>query len=321
MVLYTPLEDQDGYYAIEDSARPVQTLLNLSAVELVSDRRDMKTNSQRVPGTLGADDDVIPKGDFYPETTGSQSHVLLEASKFGQAFPLADEDLADEAGYINAVNQIGTAWASKHAVHEDNAALGVSGGPGVPETNVPFTSVYYAVKHNATGYTANDNYSTTTAAALAVDGAGYGVLSDFLAKAEDWDGYDEVNTVIIANRAFRQLFRGIKNSVGDPMFYGGATTVSGTLDGAPVRSADILFNIPILWSAGARVSATASATPTGNPLMIVANRNHMLLGVRSGPEQKEERIPGKDVVELMFRSRRAFVPNDPNSFAILEKTA
>lgn len=321
MVYYPILEDQDGYIAIETGAPVVQNLFTRSAVELAASRRNMTTNAQRVPGTLGAADDVIPEGEFYPEHTGTQTSVLLEASKFGQAFPLTDEDLADSGAYINAQNQLGTAWSSKHAVHLDNATLAVSGGPGVPETNIPFTSVYYAVRHNGTGYTADANRATTTKAALAADGDGYGILSDFLALAEDSSVYNEADTVIIANGAFKSLFRSIKNSSGDPMFFGGATSVSGTLEGAPVRVADTLFNIPILWTPGARVSAVASDNPTGNPLMIVANRQNMLLGVRSGPEQKEERIPGKDVVELMFRSRRAFKAADPNAFAVLELTA
>jgi phage protein U len=326
MVFYPTLEDQDGYFAIETGSPVVQTLQKQSAVELLASRRTMTTNSQRIFGTLSAANSVIPKGSFYPEHVGSNTSFLLEATKSGQAFPLTDEDLADEGSYINAVNQIGTAWAAKYATWLDNATLGVSGGPGVPDTTVPYTSVYYSVRHTVGSYTANDNYSSTTSALLAAvsttpSTGGYNILSNFLATAEDNDEYDEANTVIIAHRSFRTLFRSVKNSQGDPMFFGGATTVSGTLEGAPVRSADLLFNIPIVWSNGARVSATASDTPTGNPLMIVANRNQLLLGVRSGPESKSERIPGKDVTELEFRSRRAFVPASGAAFSVLEKTA
>jgi hypothetical protein len=322
MTYYPVLEDQDGYIAIEPGEAVAQNLFLRSAIELVAARRTMRSNSQRVPGTLGASDDVIPKGEFYPEHIGTQTSVLLEASKFGKAFPLTDEDLSDE-GVVqqNSVDQLGTAWIAKHSVHLDNACLGVSGGPGVPETNVPFTSVYYAVRHNDGDYSADDNYASTTAAALGVDGDGYGILSDFLALAEGQTVYNEVDTVILAHPSWKSLFRGVKNSQGDPMFFGGATTVSGTIDAAPVRSADVLFNIPIVWTPGARVSATASDNPSGNPLMIITNRQNLLLGVRSGPEQKMERIPGKDVVELMFRSRRAFRLADPTSAVVLEKTA
>lgn len=315
------LEDADGYIAIERSAVPVQTLNQRSAIEFAATRRPMRTNSQRVPGLLGADDDVIPKGDFYPETTGAGTSVLLEASKFGQAFPLAEEDLADEAGYINAIDQYGTAWANKHAVHLDNACLGVSGGPGVPETTVPFTSVYYAVRHNDTGYTANANYDSTTAAAMAADGDGLGLLNDFWALWEASSAYDEANGIVIAHPRFRGVMRSVKNSNGDPIFAQAATNISASLVGIPQRVTDTINGLPVLWSTGARVHATASATPAGNPLMIVGNRQNLLLGVRSGPEQKEETIPGKDVIELMFRSRRAFKPVDPSAMTVLELTA
>lgn len=325
---YDYLSDQDGYYTIPVDNAPFQSLLDSSAVELLANRINMTTNTIKFSGSLSATDSIVPKAEFYPEYTGTSTSFHMDATKFGQAFPLTDEDLADEGSYINAVTSIGTQWASKHAVHLDNACLGVSGTSVAADTTVPFLSVYAAVtsSDSSYSYSANTNLATTTRALMAAISSssttgGYNVLSNFLALAEGFTDYNENDTVIIAHRNFKPLFRSVKNSNGDPMFFGGATTVSGSLQGTASRSSDVLFDIPIVWSNGARVSATASDSPSGHPLMILAQRSHLVLGVRSGPEQKEERIPGKDVVELMFRSRRAFKAADPNAFAVLELTA
>lgn len=324
MPVATPLINQDDeYLALETSSQPVQALQKKSAIEFAATRRTMKSGSQRVRGPLEADDDVIPAGSYYDESTGGATTCLLEASKFGQAIPLTDEDLADEAGYADAVNDYGTGWANSHAVKLDNACLGVTGGPGVAETTVPFTSVYYSIHHTDSDfdYTADDNLDTTTRAAMATDGDGFGLLNDFWALWEASPHYDDSNAIVIAHPTWRTVLRSVKNSNGDPIFTQGGTQISSSLPGVLTRSVDTINQVPVLWSTGARMHATASAAPTGHELLIVGNRQHLLLGVRSGPETKEERVPMKDVTALMFRSRRGFKLFDPRAAAVFELTA
>jgi hypothetical protein len=300
---------------------PVQAVINQSAIEFAASRRQMATASQRVPAIGSVASSVIPRGEFYPEDTGTDTTVLLEATKFGQAVPVTDEDLADALAYFDAQNSYGVAWANSHAIELDNACLGVLSGPGVPETTVPFTSVYA---------TAGISKIASSAAGLDDDD-----IIAWLGAHEEGNGYSAADTVIIAHPRFKTVLLQVTNSVtGAKVFGSGNTDLTGTGPFAAVsRRAAILKDYPVLWTRGAITSATATETEAvslgaagtaGNPLMIVANRNNLLLGVPkgvAGPEFKEERIPGKDVVEFMFRSRRAFTLGSAASASVLELTS
>jgi len=84
-----------------------------------------------------------------------------------------------------------------------------------------------------------------------------------------------------------------------------------------------LFGYPLVVSYGAATSAAASAAPTGDPLLIVGNRNMMINGVRSTVESAISRDAdfSKDGVLLKTRVRRGFAVAAAEAFAIVRKTA
>jgi HK97 family phage major capsid protein len=119
--------------------------------------------------------------------------------------------------------------------------------------------------------------------------------------------------VAIAHPAFRMTLRSLKDSDGnfvvDPDSRLGA--------GVPT-----IFGHELRFSYGARTHATATDTPTGNPLLVVANKSNLILGVRSGPEAKisEHEQWANDNVELKMRARRAFVLAEADAARVIELT-
>jgi hypothetical protein len=79
----------------------------------------------------------------------------------------------------------------------------------------------------------------------------------------------------------------------------------------------------LVVSYGAATSAAATDAPTGNPLLIVGNRNMLINGIRGGVESVVSRDAEftKDGVLLKTRIRRGFAVADADAFAIVEKTA
>jgi len=84
-----------------------------------------------------------------------------------------------------------------------------------------------------------------------------------------------------------------------------------------------LFGYPLVVSYGAATSAAATSNPTGNPLLIVGNRQMMINGVRSNVESAVSRDAqfNTDGVQLKVRVRRGFAVADASAYAIVEKTA
>jgi HK97 family phage major capsid protein len=84
-----------------------------------------------------------------------------------------------------------------------------------------------------------------------------------------------------------------------------------------------LFGYPLVVSYGAAVSTAATDAPTGNPLLIVGNRQMLINGVRGTVESAVSRDAdfSKDGVLLKTRVRRGFAVAEADAFAIIEKTA
>lgn len=259
---------------------------------------------------------VVPKGSAYGEDTATNDEVLLTAIKFGSALRIAEEDIDDQiAGIIEAKK---LSWASSFGVLLDNAAFGTSAAAN--GTTVPFTSIYRAITtaDAAVGYTANANHNSAIATLT------YDALSD-LASDIEGSGFGAPGNVYIAHPVFKGAIRKIKDSQGNPIF------TPSPRQGDP----DSIFGYPLLWSQGAVVSATASASQAatlvgagvkgtaGNPLLLFGNPDFAMVGKRSGVESVV--IDGRDGLSaltdetiLKVRARRAFAVGNVKAWAALE---
>lgn len=269
-----------------------------SAVEAIARRENMSSATKLVSGSMDVDVDVIPRGEKYDESGTVEAEVLLTARKFGQIVRLNDEDVKDSV--VDAVKAAQDGWARNYAVKLDNACLGVTAASN--GGTVPFESVYRSVSTNAAG-----NIVATAGAVTYADLAG--VLD--AAELGDVGG----GLVVIAHPSFKGVFRTLTNLDGTPLFVQGQSDVSDTLFGYEVR-----------WSFGARTSAVATASPTGNPLLIAAPKDSLILGVRSGPETAVAPADSGVAFEydqalVKMRSRRGFAVHSPESIGIIEVTS
>jgi HK97 family phage major capsid protein len=301
----------DKWIPIEWDSEVIQRVLKASAVEANASTTPMSTATKRV---LRAGDFNVTSGGSTATYTDDESdldYVTLTAKRFMGRTILNEDDLHDAESIVDVVGQRALDYAVSYATTLDNACLAVTAAPGA---NVPFTSVYKAVRTSGTvdtpeaGYTADDHYLNWNGQA---SGA-YDKFSDLLSLVETTDYWDETNAVLIAHPSFRDAMRRTKDDNGQPIF------VQGTA-GTP----DTLFGVPIAWSRGAKTSATNTRAPEGNPLMIfVGDKRLMKLGVRSGPESQvtaSDAHDASDQTALKLRSRRAFAVGNVYGFAVLER--
>lgn len=290
----------------EDSSEVIQRVDQMSAVEALASPEPMSSNTKSIPRSAGVGVSVVDKGGAYSEDTSTNDDIVLTAKKLGKAIRIAEEDIDDSLANILATKQ--KDWATSYAKLLDNATLAVSAAPG---TGVPFTSVYYQLTQadSGLGYGANDNVTTA-----ASGGVSYDDLSTVLEDVEGGDYFDLSRMVVIAHPSYRGVLRRIKDNDLQPIFVRGQQGDAG--------SPDTLFDLPIRWSLGCRVSATATDAPTGKPLLIVANADYLRLGRRSGPESIF--IDGRDGLSaltdesiLKMRARRAFALGHPKAAAVL----
>ena len=289
-------------YGSDVLVRAAQT----SGMERLARREPMQTDTKHVPRSAGVGVGVVAKGSPYGEDESVNDDVVLIARKFGRAIRIAEEDLADAPEDIIRIKQLD--WTTSYGKALDNACLAVTGASN--GTTVPFTSVYRSLSQAdvGLGYTAGENILATAGAVT------YDQMSNLLSVYETSDFYDPADAVVIAHPSFRGYVRTVKDDVGAPIF-----TPGGGME-------DRLFEFPVSWSLGAKTSAVNTDAPAGNPIMVIANRQFLVLGVRSGPESVV--IDGRDGASaltdetlLKMRARRGFVLGHPKAAAILEKTA
>lgn len=292
----------DGWIPVEKSSGVIQAIGRQSAVEALARPEPMASDTKEVPRSGGADVAVTPKGGTYAETDNTDSVVTLRARKFTSAFRLAEEDLADAPADV--IRAKARDWATAYARVLDNAALGVNAAEN--GTTVPFTSVYrtLATADAGLGYTAGANIVSTAAGTAPT----FAQVSSVLGLVENGDYFGDL--VVIAHPLFLGTFRTMVDGGGNLVFQqGGAENVP-----------DRLFGLPVRWSSGARTSTVNTGAPGGNPLLVVANRDMLILGKRSGPETKviSADVSLTDEAVLKCRSRRGFALGHPNGAAILE---
>lgn len=289
----TDLNEANGWIPEPTSGEVLTKVYADSAVESVARRITMTAPTVSVPRFESDGADIVAEHAVIPLQDATLDEVTLRAVKFANRFAISIEDQRD--ALVDVLQAKKLAWANSFARKLDNACLGVSveqDGTGV----APFQSVYAEA-------TAAGNV-TATAGAL-----NYEMLNDLFTELEsgDYNG----NLVVIAHPAFRGALRNLKDAAGDRV-------VADPLGaGTPT-----VFGNELRFSTGARTSAAATDKPTGNPLLIVANREHMILGVRDGVESQVSDLPRweTDEVELKMRARRAFVPATGDAFYVVEQT-
>lgn len=284
----------------------------VSAVERLARPEPMGTDTKHVPRDGGMSfNGAVAKGTAYTEDEAVNDDVLLTARKLGKVLRVADEDLKDTTQVANIIQTKQLDWARAYAIGFDNSTLGTSGAEN--GTTVPFTSLYKALTttNTATSYTANAHRIATAGPVT------YDQLSDLYALLETGAYWADSDMAVIAHPAFRAHLRQVKDGGGSPVF----SEYSSQADGTP----GALNGVPIVWSLGARVSATSSDAPTGNPLLIVGNMRYLIKGDRSGPEYMlagADSGPAflTDEALLKVRTRRGFAVAHEKAFAVLEKT-
>ncbi|MFJ8935363.1 phage major capsid protein [Streptomyces sp. NPDC102365] len=306
-------ETYEDWVVPEFAPDVIQALGRNSATEKLARPETMTSDTKQVPRSGDFAVAVIAKGAAYGETAGTNDYVEMIARKVGGIHRVAVEDLMDSRVDILATKRVDAARGL--AKFFDNATLAVSAASN--GGTIPYTSVYKAVRttNSATSYTADDNY---TAGALS-----YANLNSTLAKYEDSEWADDSETFVIAHPAFKAAMRGLLDSQNRPIFVQGQGDV-----------ADVLFGHPITWSFGAKVSATATQSPTGNPLLIVGNRQLMIKGMAQLAPYVTSTNPGfqlqlptsgdgfkTDEALLKAAMRRGFVIGTEHGFSVFEKTS
>jgi HK97 family phage major capsid protein len=288
-----------------DTSRVIQSMLQISAVEALAARIPMGSDTKHVPRTAGMGVDVVAKGGTYGEDVSLNDEVLLTARKFGKAARLAEEDIDDSVANVIEAKMIG--WSKSYAKMIDNASLAVSAAEN--GTTIPFTSLYQLL--NTTDATLSYTGGTNITTAASANAPTYAEFSTAIGNVEAGDYFDPGSMVAIASPAFRKSLRGVVDGQSRPIF-----NENGA--GTP----DTIFGVPVRWSLGARLAATATSAPAGRPIMAFVNPELLLLGVRSGPESVF--IDGRDGLSaltdesiLKMRARRGFAYGHPNGAAIL----
>lgn len=287
------LTEANGWIPEETSGKVLTEVQRTSAVEAVARREPMTSRTKAVPRFVGDDVDVVPEGGVIPESTAVLDEVVLTAIKFANRFRISEEDLQD--GLAGTLDRFKQDWASSFARKLDNACLGVTAAAN--GTTVPFTSAYKAADTDV----------------VPTDGdLGFELLSDSLGGLESGEYFDPAKLVVIVHPAFAAGLRNLKDS-------NGQRVVTEPLNGTPGS----IFGYRLVYSVGARTSATATNKPTGNPLLIMGNSDHLILGVRSGPESQVTDVANwtTDEPELKMRARRGFAVADAAAFVVIEKTA
>lgn len=303
----------DNWIPIEWDSDVIQRVQMDSAVERYGYPVKMTSATKRVLRSAGM---TVTAGTTYTADASTNDYITLTARRFISQFVVDEDDLSDAESIVDVLNTKGKDWAISYADAFDNACLAVSAAEN--GTTVPFTSVYKALRttNSATSYTADDNYLSWDDDKIAIastpDGTSlYEKLSALLRKVETGSFWSLADSLVIAAPGWRDALRLCTDAQGRPIFIQG---VAGT--------PDTLFNVPIQWSRGCKVSATMAAAPTGNDVLVFCNRQYLKRGDRTNPESLIDTARAQDSTDdtaAKFRVRRAFGVAHEKAFSLLER--
>jgi len=303
----------DNWIPIEWDSEVITRVLAESAVERYGRPHTMTSATKRVLRSGGL---TVSVGTTYTPDASANDYITLTARRFISQFVVDEDDLADADSVVDTLRVKGMDWAISYADTFDNACLAVSAAEN--GTTVPFTSVYKALRttNSATSYTADDNYLTwdddnVSYSASSAGASLYEKLSATMKKVETGKYWSQADQLVIAAPGWRDAFRNTLDSQGRPIFL---ETGAGT--------PDTLFNVPVAWSRGCKVSATALGSPGGNDLLIFGNRQFLKRGDRSAPETLTDQARAQDSTDdlaVKFRTRKGFGVGHEKALAILER--
>lgn len=315
--------DVDDWIPIEYGSEVVQRVLAESAVERFGRPVPMSTRTKEIPRSAGL---TVTANTTYSDDASANDSVILKARRHIARFSIDEDDLDDANSLVNVIATKSMDWAISYADEFDNSCLGVSAAESdTPSDLRPYTSLYKALRttDSDVGYTADTNYLTwdddnLSISASATGASAYEKFSALFEKVENGKYWNQAEMLVIAHPSFRSVMRLAMDGNGSPIF-----KESAYIDSATQRPVDTLFTTPIAWSRGARVSATATDNPTGNPLMFYVNRRYMARGDRSGPESQVAAARPQDdtdVTSVKFRVRKGFKLTHPLAASVLERT-
>lgn len=290
---YTELSESNGWIPVQNESEALLRDVVTSAVEEVGRKVNMTSRTVSVPRFEATGVDAVAEHANIPVITADADEVVLTAVKFANRFAISIEDREDAVA--DAINAFKREWLSNFAIKFDNAALGTSGAAN--GTTVPYTSVFAAAT------TAGNVQST----------AGALTYEDLADAVGDLEANRHGGLVIVAHPAFKMALRNLKDADGNRV-----VATEGVL-GSGVPTA---FGYEVKFSYGAAVNATASDTPSGDPLLVVANKSGLIVGQRSGPESIVSEQPSwsTDEVELKMRARRGFALADADLARVIRLT-
>ena len=285
----TDLSVTNGWIPVQSEGTVLLNDAEVSAVEAAGRKVRMTSEVVNTPRFVANGVDVVAEKALIPLKDATVDSVTMTAFKFADRFAISVEDSQDAVA--DALNAYKAEWISNFNITFDNAALGVTGTGG------PFESVYRKVGAGNRAATAGD--------------LTYEDLQDVVG---DLEGNRRGGLVIIAHPSFKMSLRNLKDTAGNRVV---------ATDGILGAGVPTLFGHEVRFSYGARASAAYSDNPTGNPLLIVANKRDLIVGVRSGPESMVSEAPQweNDNIELKMRARRGFVLADKDSARVVELTA
>lgn len=320
----TNRQDVDIWKPVETGGDVIREMDRVSAIEALARPEPMQSDTKRVRRSGDFDVAGVAKGAEYGFDTNTNDYVEIIAAKVGGARKFAEEDLGgDVEGGAELLAETERQAANALALTFDQGCIGTTAARN--GTTVLWPSIYYTLSQAAAGlplgaYTANANIQQWDQSDVTADGkVGYRALSSFLALYEEGQFYDEGQTVIIAHPSWRRVLREIMDANGRAYWQDGQ---------------DNLFGYPVRWTTGARKHATTTKNPTGNPLMVVANRNLLIKGMARLTPSMVNANPGVAIQraingigflsdEAIFKAamRRGFVLGEPRGAAILEYNA
>ena len=295
----TDLTEANGYILEEQGSNVIQDLIANSAVERFARREAMASRTKSVPRFVGDAPVVVAEGAEIPASAPTLDEIVLTAKKYAQLIHISEEDVNDSL--VDVLSTYKREWASRWARKFDNACLGVTADAD-GDDGQPFGSLYNVV----TDFNTASNIITTGG------DMSYDDLNSALGLVEASSKFDAANTVWMAHPKMLKEIRGMVKGNSD-------LVLPDPLAGTPGS----LFGYPLVVSYGAAKSAAATDNPTGNPLLIVGNRQMLINGVRGGVESVVSRDAefARDGVVLKTRIRRGFAVADAGAFAIVEKTS